>query len=217
MVPVTTEQVDRQERRKRRTRQAIQTAALELFAERGYRETTIRAIADRADVAPRTVTVHFATKEELLFDAEPFRPQSLAAALNGRGPKQSALDTLREWMASTMNDLESQDAALNGRFWERRAQRAHIINAEPGLRGRARAGYYEFERILADAVGADLGQAGTALVPRLAALTAVAGLRDLYETDELRALPSPPTAAGLLALVDRVVAFTRAGISSTGQ
>ena len=75
----------------------------------------------------------------------------------------------------------------------------------------------EFERILADAVGADLGQAGTALVPRLAALTAVAGLRDLYETDELRALPSPPTAAGLLALVDRVIAFTRAGISSTGQ
>jgi hypothetical protein len=168
-------------------------------------------------VAPRTVTVHFATKEELLFDAEPFRPESLAAALNARGPKQSALDTLREWMASTMNDLESQDAELNGRFWERRAQRAHIINAEPGLRGRARAGYYEFERILADAVGADLGQAGTALVPRLAALTAVAGLRDLYETDELRALPSPPTAAGLLALVDRVIAFTRAGISSTGQ
>ena len=62
----------------------------------------------------------------------------------------------------------------------------------------------------------DLGQAGTALVPRLAALTAVAGLRDLYQTDELRALPSP-TAAGLLALVDRVIAFTRAGISSTGQ
>ena len=114
-----------------------------------------------------------------------------------------------------MHELESQDAELRGRFWERRAQRAHIINAEPALRGRARAGYYEFERVLADAVGADLGQPGTALVPRLAALTAVAGLRDLYETDELRTLPSPPTAAGLLALVDRVIAFTQAGISST--
>jgi len=52
-------------------------------------------------------------------------------------------------------------------------------------------------------------------VPRLAALTAVAGLRDVYETDELRALPSPPTAAGLLALVDRVIAFTDAGIRSS--
>src|SRR6478609_6220025 len=194
------ESVDRRTRKRQRTHLAIQDAAFELFAERGYRDTTIRAIADRADVAPRTVTVHFATKEELLFDAEPFRPESLAAALATRGPKQSALDTLREWMAATMSELQSHDAELSGRFWDRRAQRAHIINAEPGLRGRARAGYYEFERLLADAVGTDLGQAGTALVPPLAALTAVAGLRDLYETDELRALPSP-TAADLLALV----------------
>jgi AcrR family transcriptional regulator len=209
------ESVDRRTRKRRRTHLAIQDAAFELFAERGYRETTIRAIADRADVAPRTVTVHFATKEELLFDTEPFRVESLAAALNARGPQESALDSLRNWMASTMNQLESETAELSVRFWERRAQRAHIINAEPGLRGRARAGYYEFERVLADAIGADVGQAGTALVPRVAALAAVAGLRDLYETDELRALPSPPTAAGMLALVDRVVAFTRAGIAGS--
>jgi len=209
------ESVDRRTRKRRRTHLAIQDAAFELFAERGYRETTIKAIADRADVAPRTVTVHFATKEELLFDTEPFRVESLAAALNTRGPQESALDSLRNWMAATMNQLESETAELSDRFWERRAQRAHIINAEPGLRGRARAGYYEFERVLADAIGADLGQAGTALLPRVAALAAVAGLRDLYETDELRALPSPPTAAGLLTLVDRVVAFTRAGIAGS--
>jgi len=203
------EPVDRRTRKKQRTHLAIQDAAFELFAERGYRETTIRAIADRADVSPRTVTVHFATKEELLFDAEPFRVEGLAAVLTARGLEESALDVLRDWMAGTMTHLESE----NDRFWELRAQRARIINAEPALRGRARAAYYELERVLADAIGTDLGQAGTALVPRLAALTAVAGLRDLYETDELRALPSPPTAAGLLALVDRVIAFTRAGIA----
>jgi hypothetical protein len=118
-------------------------------------------------------------------------------------------------MARTMTQLESENAELSDRFWERRAQRARIINAEPVLRGRARAGYYEFERVLADAIGADIGQAGTALVPRLAALTAVAGLRDLYETDELLELPAPPTAAGLMALVDRVIAFTLAGIRNS--
>jgi hypothetical protein len=159
--------------------------------------------------------VHFATKEKLLFDAEPFRLESLAAALDARGPHESGLDTLRNWMASTMNDLESDNAELSDRLWERRAQRAHIINAEPGLRGRARAGYYEFERVLADAIATDIGQAGTALVPRVAALTPLAGLRDLYETDELRALPAPPTAADLLALVDRVIAFTKAGITGS--
>jgi AcrR family transcriptional regulator len=207
---------DRRERKKQRTRLAIQNAAFELFAERGYRETTINAIADRADVAPRTVTVHFPTKEELLFDAEPFTLTSLVTVLEAaRGPDESALDALRDWMASTMTALDSAESS--GRVWERRALRAHIINAEPELRGRARAGYHEFEHVLADAIGKDLGQPGTALVPRLAALTAVTGLRELYETNEAESLPSPPKAADLLALVDRVIAFTQAGIDgSTG-
>jgi hypothetical protein len=55
--------------------------------------------------------------------------------------------------------------------------RAHISNAEPELRGRARVGCHEFERVLADEVGHDLNQPGTALTRRLAALTAVPGLR----------------------------------------
>lgn len=209
------ELVDRRTRKRQRTHLAIQDAALKLFAERGYRETTIKAIAERADVAQRTVTVHFATKEELLFDVEPFRVNSLAAALAARGARESALDCLRVWMATTMTQLESEDPEMTDRFWERRAQRAHIINAEPGLRARARAGYHDFERVLSDAIGTDLGQTGTALVPRLAALTAVAGLRDLYETDEFHGLPSPPTAADFLTLVDQVIAFTRAGITGS--
>jgi AcrR family transcriptional regulator len=204
---------DRRERKKQRTRLAIQNAAFELFAEHGYRETTINAIADRADVAPRTVTVHFPTKEELLFDAEPFNLESLVSVLETREPHQPALDALRDWMAGTMSALDSSES--NGGVWERRALRAHIINTEPELRGRARAGYYEFERVLADAIGHDLGQPGTALTPRLAALTAVTGLRELYETNEAESLPSPPTAANLLALVDRVIAFTQAGIGGS--
>src|ERR1700758_4802580 len=138
---MATEQPDRQERRKRRTRQAIQTAALELFAERGYRETTINDIAERADVAPRTVTVHFPAKEELLLDAEPFTLDTLSERLSARRPHESALDALRDWMATTMAELEPGASDLDKRFWQRRAVRAHIINSEPELRGRARASY----------------------------------------------------------------------------
>jgi AcrR family transcriptional regulator len=134
---MTAEQADRQERRMRRTRQAIHTAALELFAERGYRETTINDIAERADVAPRTVTVHFPAKEELLFDAEPFTLDGLSKRLSERQPHESALEALRDWMATTMTEVETKRSELDGRFWERRALRAHIINTEPELRGRA--------------------------------------------------------------------------------
>ena len=209
---MTAEQADRQERRKRRTRQAIQTAALKLFAERGYRQTTINDIAERADVAPRTVTVHFPAKEELLFDAEPFTLDGLSKRLSERGPHESALEALRDWMAATMTQAETSGSEPDGHFWERRALRAHIINAEPGLRGRARASNHPFERILAQAIGQDLGQPANALIPRLAALSAVAGLRELYESDEAHALAAPPSAAELLTLVDRVIRFARAGI-----
>lgn len=206
------EQVDRQERRKRRTRQAIQTAALELFAERGYRETTISDIAERADVAPRTVTVHFPAKEELLFDAEPFTLESLSERLAARLPHESALEALRAWMATTMKEAETSVSEHDQRFWERRALRAHIIDSEPELRGRARASYYPFERVLAGAIGEDLSKSGNSLIPRLAAFSAVAGLRELYESDEAQALAAPPNAAELLELVDMVIRFAQAGI-----
>ncbi len=91
---------------------------------------------------------------------------------------------------------------------------AQVITAEPELRGRARAGYYQFEQVLSQAIGDDLGLPGTALVPRLAALTAVTGLRELYESDEACALEPTPTAAELLALVDRVISFARAGVKA---
>ena len=209
---MTAEVADRQERRKRRTRQAIQAAALELFAERGYRDTTINGIAERADVAPRTVTVHFPAKEELLFDADPFTLDSLSERLATRPPHESALEALRDWMATTMTEVETNASELDGRFWERRALRAHIINNEPELRGRSRASYYPFERALAEAIGEDLGQSGNSLIPRIAALSAVAGLRELYESDEAQALPSPPSAAELLELVDGVIRFVQSGL-----
>jgi AcrR family transcriptional regulator len=112
------------------------------LAERGYRGTTINDIAERAEVAPRTVTVHFPAKDELLFDAEPFTLDSLSARLAARPPHESALDALRDWMATTMTEAETDGSELDGRFWERRALRAHIIHTDPELRGRARAGYY---------------------------------------------------------------------------
>ena len=42
-------------------------AAIECFAERGYRATTTRDIAKRAQMSPAALYVHFRSKNELLF------------------------------------------------------------------------------------------------------------------------------------------------------
>jgi AcrR family transcriptional regulator len=48
------------------TRARILAAALDLFRERGYDETTMRAVADRADVSLGNAYYYFASKEHLL-------------------------------------------------------------------------------------------------------------------------------------------------------
>ena len=76
---------------------------------------------------------------------------------------------------------------------------------------KAPAGYHEFEPSWPTPSDTTLANR-SAPAPRLAALTAATGLRELYESDEARALPSPPKAIELLALVERVIAFARAGL-----
>src|SRR5690349_24566360 len=45
----------------------LHEAAAEAFADRGFHATTTRDIAARAGLSPAGVYVHFATKEELLY------------------------------------------------------------------------------------------------------------------------------------------------------
>lgn len=62
----TEQPMGRRERQRQRIRSAILDAALELFAEQGYGATTIDQIAERADLARRTVFNHFPRKRDML-------------------------------------------------------------------------------------------------------------------------------------------------------
>jgi AcrR family transcriptional regulator len=50
-----------------RSREAILDAALDLFSEQGYDETTTEQVAERAGVSPRTFFRYFPTKESVVF------------------------------------------------------------------------------------------------------------------------------------------------------
>ncbi|WAZ25076.1 TetR family transcriptional regulator [Streptomyces cinnabarinus] len=81
------------------TREQILESALHLFAERGYARTTIRAIAESAQVDPALVH-HFFTNKEGVFDAAINSPFSVSAVV-GEAPLADTTTTQAEWLAMT--------------------------------------------------------------------------------------------------------------------
>jgi len=57
----------RRQRKKNATKELIYTSALELFLEKGYDQTTIEEITQKADVAKGTFFNHFPSKNAILF------------------------------------------------------------------------------------------------------------------------------------------------------
>ncbi|MFC9506773.1 TetR family transcriptional regulator [Streptomyces sp. NPDC057002] len=83
------------ERKKQRTRDALLRAALELFATRGYDETTVDDIAAAVDVSQRTFFRYFAGKEETAFFVPRLAEGLVVQALQMRPPDEAPLEALR--------------------------------------------------------------------------------------------------------------------------
>jgi AcrR family transcriptional regulator len=72
----------------------LQGAALALFDERGYDETTVAAIAARAGLSERTFFRHFADKREVLFGGSAEFQQRMVDAVDGAPPAASAMEAI---------------------------------------------------------------------------------------------------------------------------
>ncbi|MEV0262278.1 helix-turn-helix domain-containing protein [Streptomyces sp. NPDC050617] len=108
--------VGRRERKKAATRAAILDAATALFLDRGFDAVTVREIADKADVTPKTVFTHFPHKEALVFSDEDERHERLIAAVRDRAPGTSVSDALKAHylaeIAALKTEPQSQILAL---------------------------------------------------------------------------------------------------------
>jgi AcrR family transcriptional regulator len=89
------------ERKKARTKMAIQEHAMRLFAERGYQATTVEQIAAAAEVSPSTFFRYFPTKEDVvLYDAlDPVLLEAFRAQPADRSPVQALRGAMREVFA----------------------------------------------------------------------------------------------------------------------
>jgi AcrR family transcriptional regulator len=72
----------------------LQTAAFELYAERGYEETTVAEIAARAGLTERTFFRHFADKREVLFRGSDELLQLMVDAVDGAAASASPIEAI---------------------------------------------------------------------------------------------------------------------------
>jgi len=93
------------ERHAERTRDAIVAAAYELFSEKGYAETTVDEIAERAEIAPRTFFRYFPAKEAVFFHNANDQVDNAVALLRARPADEAPYDSLVAVLRSIASDL----------------------------------------------------------------------------------------------------------------
>jgi AcrR family transcriptional regulator len=196
------------ERKKQKTREAIATAALSLFAEQGYEETTIAEIAEAAEVSPRTFFSYFPTKEDVVFckTQEEGGLDGMRARLRDRRPGESAVEALRAWI------VEVIEKSGEGQTEEGRMRRA-LIRETPALAAYEVAHVEpELRSILAEAVAEDLELPTDDLAPQMVAAAASAALRTLVEYQA-----ESDDAPEMEPLLDEAARFLDAGLASLSR
>ena len=188
------------ERKKQQTRDTIARVALELFAERGYEETTLAEIAEAADVSPRTIFAYFESKEEILFCDAPAELDQLRDALAHRPEGSTTIDALRGVLSSM--DPPDELAKL----------RKQIVTSSPALKLKMRARVAELEPVLVESFAKDLGSDPDDIRALLIAASATAAFTAVHDRLEAEAGARPTSHERAMAIVDEVFEFLRGGL-----
>ena len=123
------------ERKKSATRQAIEDAAWELFAERGYEATSVNDIAARADVAPRTFFRYFPTKDAVLYGELDDALEVLADTFRSRPTDEPVLASLLASIDAMAATFQKDRKRMLQRF---ELQRKASGGGDPGEHARER-------------------------------------------------------------------------------
>jgi AcrR family transcriptional regulator len=113
----TSPRAGRRERHRTETRDRLYRAALALFAERGFLETTVEDITEAADVGKGTFFNYFPTKEHILAEFGGQRTAAVERALQqARATKGSVLEVFRELVGDAVGQADKSAALLRAIF-----------------------------------------------------------------------------------------------------
>jgi AcrR family transcriptional regulator len=193
------------ERKKQRTREAIVDAALRLFEERGFDQTTIADIAEAADIAPRTFFGYFPSKDDVVFADFQETLDGLSARLDDRSEDETAIDAIRAWIGVRLEQVDVLD--------DRERCRKRLIGESEALAAHNRALMGRVEELLAGHIARDLGDQPDDVRPRMIA-SAVIGALSALDVKGADGSEAPPTREESLVIVDEALTFLRAGLEA---
>jgi AcrR family transcriptional regulator len=116
------------ERKKLKTRRAIQDHALRLFTEQGYDATTVEQIAAAAEISPSTFFRYFPTKEDCVF-ADEYDP-IMAEVFRAQPPELSLIEAMRTMLRMVMTQMDERDR-------KQILSRIKLVLSVPALRSRS--------------------------------------------------------------------------------
>jgi len=124
----------------------LELAALELYSERGYDQTTVAEIAKRAGLTERTFFRHFADKREVLFYGAGMLQQRLVRGIDEAPAGLAPIDVVGTALEAATELFGERTAMAQ--------QRQAIVAANPELQGRELIKLAALAVALADALRA---------------------------------------------------------------
>ncbi|MET7394659.1 TetR family transcriptional regulator [Dactylosporangium sp. NPDC005572] len=137
------------ERKKQKTRWAIQEHAVRLFAQQGYDATTVEQIAEAAEISPSTFFRYFKTKEDVVIQDR--YDDMMIEAIRAAPPELTPLEVVRTAIVDSF-------AQISGDELQQALDRAKLSLSVPALRMRSLDNMQSSIRLLAAPLAERLGR-----------------------------------------------------------
>ncbi len=154
------------EKRKAATRTSLIRSAQSLFAQQGYDETTLEAVAEHAGLHVQTLYRHFASKQELATAGDQEQLERFRRAISDPSRKDHTFDFWRSWVQSAVTRVTQEDGGRQYRDFLIQRWSSALVSSQLIWIGQ------EYEDLLAASFREDFGGSADNLeVARLAAIT----------------------------------------------
>jgi mycofactocin system transcriptional regulator len=141
----------------RTSREELARVAVDLFARKGFEETTLEDVADAVGVGRRTLFRYFASKNDLVWGDFDWVLERLQAELDGLDPDEPIMDGLARAVIASNHYEEADLPELRVRM--------ELITTVPALQAHSMVRYEAWRNVVARHIALRLGCEPDDLVP----------------------------------------------------